>query len=238
MQEHRVFNLVEGETIAVNKPYRWTSFDVVNKIRLTAKKEMGIPRVRIGHAGTLDPLATGLLILCTGRHTKLIESFQELEKEYSGIIRLGATTPSFDLETPVDRHYPYDHIRLVDVEEAARQLSRRIMQIPPVYSAIKIDGRRAFEYARKDEALKMKARSVLIHSFQINSFEPPDIGFSIVCSKGTYIRSIARDIGVLLNSGAHLTSLHRDRIGNYTSRDAFELDKLLNILSEHGKLSC
>lgn len=232
MHEYRVFNLAEGETIAVNKPYQWTSFDVVNKIRLTAKKEMGIPRVRIGHAGTLDPLATGLLILCTGKHTKLIESFQDLEKEYSGTIRLGSTTPSFDLETPVDRHYPYDHIRLDDVEGAARKLCGSIMQIPPVYSAIKIEGRRAFEYARNDEALKMKARSVLIHSFQIRSFEPPDIGFSIICSKGTYIRSVARDIGLLLDSGAHLASLHRDRIGNYTSKDAFELDHLLEILSK------
>lgn len=235
MQHYTASDLINGSTITVNKPYKWTSFDVVNKIRYTVKTNMGIPRLRIGHAGTLDPLATGLLILCTGKHTKQIESFQDLEKEYSGIIRLGATTPSFDLETEIDKKYPFEHITLRDIEMATHKLSGEIMQVPPVFSAIKIQGRRAFDYARKEEPLQIKARKINIFSFLITSYEPPDIGFKIVCSKGTYIRSIARDMGVLLNSGAHLISLHRNRIGNYQSEQAYELNELLDQIILTGK---
>lgn len=227
-------DLVNGATIPVNKPYRWTSFDVVNKIRYAVKKNLGIPRLRLGHAGTLDPLATGLLILCSGKHTKLIEKMQDLEKEYSGIFRLGATTPSFDLETEIDQIFPFEHINLEMIEAATARLSGAIMQVPPVFSAIKVGGRRAFDYARNDEQLKLMPRTVHVHSFQIESYDPPDIRFRIVCSKGTYIRSIARDLGILLGSGAYLSSLHRDRIGSYRSDEAFDLDDLLKFIAESG----
>jgi tRNA pseudouridine55 synthase len=234
MCQKRTFYFLVGETIPVNKPYRWTSFDVVNKVRYDVKNHLRIPKLKIGHAGTLDPLATGLLILCTGKHTKQIESLQDLEKEYSGTIRLGATTPSFDLETEIDRQFTYEHIGLEDIEQAAKELTGEILQTPPVFSAIKVDGRRAFDYARKEEELLLKSRKVMVHSFSITSWNPPDCGFRIVCSKGTYIRSIARDIGLLLNSGAHLTSLHRDRIGHFHSKEAFELDELLNRIKSMG----
>jgi tRNA pseudouridine55 synthase len=155
-------------------------------------------------------------------------------KEYSGIIRLGATTPSFDLETEIDNTYPFEHISLEDIEAVALKLSGEILQTPPVFSAIKVAGRRAFDYARKEEKLLLKARKVMVHSFSITSWEPPDIGFRIVCSKGTYIRSLARDIGLMLNSGAFLRSLHRNRIGHFDSEDAFELDELLNHIKSMG----
>jgi tRNA pseudouridine55 synthase len=228
IQPIKTFDFLAGETIPVNKPYRWTSFDVVNKVRYAVKQDLGIPKIRIGHAGTLDPLATGLLILCTGKHTKQIESMQDLDKEYSGLIRLGATTPSFDLETEIDNTYPIEHIKLEDVEAVSLKLSGEILQTPPVFSAIKVAGRRAFDYARKEEKLLLKARKVMVYSFSITSWEPPDIGFRIVCSKGTYIRSLARDMGLMLNSGAYLRSLHRNRIGYFDSKDAFELDELLS----------
>jgi tRNA pseudouridine55 synthase len=237
MHQFKTFDFLAGETIPVNKPYRWTSFDVVNKVRYAVKKNLGIPKLRIGHAGTLDPLATGLLILCSGKHTKLIESFQYLEKEYSGIFQLGATTPSFDLETGIDHLYPYEHISLEDIQEVAASLTGEINQVPPVFSAIKIGGRRAFDFARKKEELLMKSRKVTVSSFKISFYEPPDVGFSIVCSKGTYIRSLARDFGIMLNSGAYLKSLHRDRIGHFESENAYDIDVLLNHIIEFGELS-
>ncbi|MBE0661517.1 MAG: tRNA pseudouridine(55) synthase TruB [Bacteroidales bacterium] len=236
MHKLKSFDFLAGETIPVNKPYRWTSFDVVNKVRYAVKKHMGIPKLRIGHAGTLDPLATGLLILCSGKHTKQIESMQELEKEYSGIFQLGATTPSFDLETEIDQTYPFDHISLEDIQKAVCNLTGEIDQVPPVFSAIKIGGRRAFDFARNKEELELKSRKVTVRAFTISSYEPPDVGFSIVCSKGTYIRSIARDLGIMLNSGAYLKSLHRDRIGHFESISAFEVDDLLNSIMEIGKM--
>lgn len=235
MVKKNFFDFLTGETLLVNKPFAWTSFDVVNKIRFTIKKHLGIPRLRIGHAGTLDPLATGLLILCTGKHTKMIESIQDFEKEYTGVFRLGSTTSSFDLETDIDRHYPYEHIQLSDLEKITKKLTGEILQVPPVYSAIKVGGRRAFDYARNDELLQLKARKVFIHSFRIESFTPPDVKFRIVCSKGTYIRAVARDMGILLCSGAHLLSLHRDRIGQFTSEQAFDLEKLLELIIEIGE---
>lgn len=234
MQTKYNFDFISGETLLVNKPLSWTSFDVVNKVRSAIKIHLNIPRIRIGHAGTLDPLATGLLVLCTGKYTKRIESIQDLEKEYSGVFRLGSTTPSFDLETDFDREYQYEHIKLSDVEEAAQKLTGEIFQVPPVFSAIKVGGRRAYSYARNDEQLQLKARKVNIHSFRIESFLPPNIKFRIVCSKGTYIRAIARDLGVMLNTGAHLYSLHRDRIGDFTSEKAFNLDELLDLIIEMG----
>lgn len=225
-------DLVNGATIPVNKPYRWTSFDVVNRIRYAVKKNLGIPRLRLGHAGTLDPLATGLLILCSGKHTKQIEKIQELEKEYTGIFRLGATTPSFDLETEIDQLFPFGHISLRTIEEVAAGFRGEIMQVPPVFSAIKVGGRRAFDFARKDMQPKLLPRPVYIHSFTIVSYDPPDVRFRIVCSKGTYIRSIARDLGNQLGSGAHLQALHRDRIGSYKSDEAYDLEDFIEIIAE------
>jgi len=232
MHENSGFDFIEGTTIPVNKPYQWTSFDVVGKLRIAIRKHLNIPKIKIGHAGTLDPLATGLLILCTGKHTKNIQFIQEYEKEYTGIIRLGATTPSFDLETEFNQTFPYHHIALDDVEKASNSLTGDIMQTPPVYSAIKIDGRRAFNYARNDERIEMKKRPVKVHTFEITAFNPPDIHFRIICSKGTYIRSIANDIGVLLNSGAYLQALERTRIGHYTLDRAFDLNSLVKLLQQ------
>ncbi len=232
MHENSGFDFIEGTTIPVNKPYQWTSFDVVGKLRIAIRKHLNIPKIKIGHAGTLDPLATGLLILCTGKHTKNIQFIQESEKEYTGIIRLGATTPSFDLETEFNQTFPYHHIALDDVEKASNSLTGDIMQTPPVYSAIKIDGRRAFNYARNDERIEMKKRPVKVNTFEIKAFNPPDIHFRIICSKGTYIRSIANDMGVLLNSGAYLQALERTRIGHYTLDQAFDLNSLVKLLQQ------
>lgn len=236
MHQNKIFDFPGGETIPVNKPYRWTSFDVVNKVRYEVKNHLGIPRIKIGHAGTLDPLATGLLILCSGKNTKLIESLQDFEKEYSGKICLGATTPSFDMETEIDQKFPFTHIGSEDIESAARRLTGEILQTPPVFSAIKVSGRRAFDYARNEEELLLKSRKVMVHSFSVTSWDPPEVGFSIVCSKGTYIRSIARDLGTMLKSGAYLKSLHRDRIGHFTSSEAYELDELLNLIVRMGSM--
>jgi len=237
MQTIPQFDFLSGETIAVNKPYGWTSFDVVNKIRFAVKKDLGIPKLRIGHAGTLDPLASGLLILCSGKHTKLIESIQDLDKEYNGTFRLGATTPSFDLETEIDRTYPFEHISLVAIKNAVSSLTGEIMQVPPDYSAIKIGGRRAFDMARNKESLRLEPRKVTIYAFEILSYICPYLNFRIVCSKGTYIRSIARDLGVMLGSGAHLIALERTRIGNYTLDEALGIDKLLTLIIKQGSVS-
>lgn len=234
MQPHTHFDFLAGETITVNKPYGWTSFDVVNKIRYAVKKNLGIPRLRIGHAGTLDPLASGLLILCSGKHTKLIESIQELEKEYTGTFRLGATTPSYDLETDVDHTFAFGHIGIDEIRKVASSLTGEIMQEPPVYSAIKIGGRRAFDFARKQEPLRINSRKVTVFAFDILSYNPPDINFRIVCSKGTYIRSLARDLGIMLGSGAHLIALQRTRIGNYSLGEAYNIDKILNLIVSQG----
>jgi tRNA pseudouridine55 synthase len=232
MPESSSYDFIAGATIPINKPYQWTSFDVVGKVRIAIRKHLNIPKIRIGHAGTLDPLATGLLILCTGRHTKNIQTIQDYEKEYTGIIRLGATTPSFDLETAFNQTFPYQHILLADVEKASNLLTGEIMQTPPIYSAIKIEGRRAFKYARNDEEIVMKKRPVLVHSFDITAFNPPDIHFRIVCSKGTYIRSIANDMGLLLNSGAYLHALERTRIGHFTSAEAFDLSGFVALVQQ------
>jgi len=234
MQATPQFDFLSGETIAVNKPYGWTSFDVVNKIRSDIKQNLGIKKLRIGHAGTLDPLASGLLILCSGKNTKLIESIQELEKEYTGTFRLGATTPSFDLETEIDRTYPFEHISLESVRKAVMPLTGEIMQVPPIYSAIKIGGRRAFEAARKKEVLLLQPRKVMVHAFEITLFNLPDVSFRIICSKGTYIRSLVRDLGLMLGSGSHLLALERTRIGHYSLNEAYCVDELYKLIVNMG----
>ena len=224
------FNFETGEVILVNKPYTWTSFDVVGKMRSVIRQRMSIRKIKIGHAGTLDPLATGLLILCTGKFTRRIDEFQGLEKEYTGTFRLGATTPSYDLETAIDQTYPMVNLTSCDtpdalskIQNAANHFIAAFDQVPPQFSAIKVDGKRAYESARKDINVEIKARQVTISAFEITHIELPDVNFRVVCSKGTYIRSLARDFGQLLDSGAHLTALCRTRIGSFYLRDAFEL---------------
>jgi tRNA pseudouridine55 synthase len=228
------FQFELGEVLLINKPYTWTSFDVVGKMRSVIRQRMGIRKIKIGHAGTLDPLATGLLILCTGKFTRRIDEFQGLEKEYTGTFRLGATTPSFDLETEVNSTFPLES--LVGSEEkiyqAALHFTATFDQIPPQYSAIKVDGKRAYESARKDINVEIKARQVTISAFEITRISLPEVDFRVVCSKGTYIRSLARDFGEMLGCGAHLTALCRTRIGSFYLRDAFELDDFQKLLPE------
>ena len=233
------FQFETGEILLINKPYTWTSFDVVGKMRSVIRQRMGIRTIKIGHAGTLDPLATGLLILCTGKFTRRIDEFQGLEKEYIGTFRLGATTPSFDLETPIDKTYPITLVSRCEtlsimekIHEAAKHFTTTFDQVPPQFSAIKVDGKRAYESARKDINVEIKARQVTISAFEITRIDLPDVDFRVVCSKGTYIRSLARDFGELLGCGAHLTSLCRTRIGSFHLRDAYELDDFQKLLPD------
>lgn len=209
----------ESDVIMVDKPRRCTSFDIVNKIRHTVQRSVG-HKVKVGHAGTLDPLASGLLIVCIGKMTKRISDMQSLPKEYEGTFRMGGTTASYDLEHPVDRVFPYRHITAAAAEDAARQFVGRIRQTPPSFSAVRIGGRRAYEIAREGDMADIKPKDIEIYDFRLTRFELPDIDFVINCSKGTYIRSMARDFGNALNSGACLTSLRRTRIGPYLVENA------------------
>lgn len=210
-----------GEVLLIDKPYTWTSFDVVNKIRYAFKPH----KIKVGHAGTLDPLATGLLVICVGKKTKEIDLYQAQIKEYTGKIRVGSTTPSFDLETQPDAEYPTGHITPEMIEAARRSFLGTIHQVPPVYSAIKVDGKRAYESARQGKDLELKSREVQIEAFDFDLSAFPEIGFRVVCSKGTYIRSLARDLGTALNSGAHLTALRRERIGDFHVSEALTVDQ-------------
>ena len=238
-----LFQFEQGEVLLVNKPYTWTSFDVVGKLRIVIRQRTGLRKIKIGHAGTLDPLATGLLILCTGKFTRRIDEFQGLEKEYTGTFRLGATTPSFDLETEIDHTFtlsgsptPSGSITPSGweeaIHEAARHFTGTIEQVPPQFSAIKVDGKRAYESARKDVSVEIKARQVTIPEFEITRIAMPDVDFRVTCTKGTYIRSLARDFGLFLGCGAHLTALCRTRIGPYHLRDAYELADLQNLIPD------
>ena len=215
---------MEGEILLIDKPYRWTSFDVVKKIKYLIRKNLGIKKIKVGHAGTLDPLATGLLIVCTGKLTKKIQEIQIQEKEYTGIITLGATTPSFDLETPIDKTFALDNISEEQIREAAKKLTGTFQQVPPVFSAKKIEGKRAYEHARKGNSVEMKSAEITIKVFEITKLQMPHFHFRITCSKGTYLRSVARDFGVLLGIGAHLSKLCRTRIGNYRLEDAMGVE--------------
>lgn len=215
-----------GEVFLVNKPYEWTSFDVVKKIRNALKIK------KVGHAGTLDPLATGLLIVCAGKKTKSIETFMGQEKEYTGTFVLGKTTESYDLEREVLEVNDPSHLTLEEVKKAAAELTGNIMQVPPSHSAIKIDGKRVYKAARKGEEVKLEARPVTVSVFEITGFENPEVHFRIVCSKGTYIRSLARDLGDSLNVGAYMSSLCRTRIGDFKLEDARELEELIKEIKE------
>ena len=216
LEEYSLEELKSGAVFLVDKPLDWTSFQVVNKLRGTIRKLHKIKKIKVGHAGTLDPLATGLLIICVGNKTKEIELFQGQEKEYTGTFVIGATTPSFDLETEIEQRFPVDTINESDLLNAVKILTGDIVQYPPVFSAVKIDGKRAYESARKGEEVKLRPRKVNISKFEIDISEFPKVHFTIVCSKGTYIRSIASDFGKSLKNGAYLSSLRRQRIGEYS----------------------
>jgi len=212
-----------GEVLLVNKPLTWTSFDVVNKLRYALKKKLG-NKIKVGHAGTLDPLATGLLILCTGKMTKKIDEFTGMDKEYTGSFYIGGTTATYDSELEMNATFPIEHIDEQMLHTVAESFVGNIEQMPPIYSAIKIDGSAAYLSARKGEEVTMKARNVTIKEFELTKIEMPRVYFRVVCSKGTYIRSLAYDYGKALNSGAYLASLCRTKIGNFDVKDAMDVD--------------
>ncbi|WP_109302301.1 tRNA pseudouridine(55) synthase TruB [Aquimarina sp. AU474] len=220
-----------GQIILIDKPLQWTSFQVVNKLRWLIRKNFKIKKIKVGHAGTLDPLASGLLIICTGKFTKRIQEFQGQAKEYTGTITLGATTPSYDLETEINQTFPVDHISESLIKESTSHFIGEIEQYPPVFSALKKDGKRLYEYAREGEDVKIDARKITIDEFEITRIAIPEIDFRVVCSKGTYIRSLAHDFGKKLKSGAHLTALKRTRIGTFSVEDATTIQSFENQLS-------
>lgn len=213
-------DFLAGNILLIDKPLEWTSFQVVNKLRWLIRKQFNIKKIKVGHAGTLDPLATGLLIICTGKATKQINELQGQIKEYTGTIQLGATTPSYDLETEINATFPTDHITPALIHEATAQFIGEIDQLPPVFSALKKDGKRLYEYARKGEEVEIKTRKITIESFEITNINENAIDFKVVCSKGTYIRSLAHDFGRALQSGGHLTALRRTKIGDFDVQDA------------------
>ena len=220
-------NFESGEILYIDKPLHWTSFDVVNKVRGTLCRSLGVKKLKVGHAGTLDPLATGVMIVCTGKATKRIDELQSGVKEYIATLELGATTPSFDLEHEIDARYPTAHITRQLVDEVLTKFRGEIWQVPPVYSAVKIDGKRAYDYARKAQEVALKPKLLVIDALEALHFELPVLQIRVVCSKGTYIRALARDIGVALGSGAYLTALRRTRVGTATVADCWDIDKLI-----------
>ena len=225
-------DLKAGKVLLIDKPYGWTSFQVVNKIKHILRHDYDLKKIKIGHAGTLDPLATGLLIVCIGKETRMIEKYQMSEKEYTGTFVLGATTPCFDMEKPVDATYPTEHITSQLIEDTTKQFLGQIEQVPPMFSAVKINGKRAFDYARKQEDVEIKAKNIVIKTFEITRIEMPEVDFRIECSKGTYIRSIARDFGQALDSGAYLSRLCRERIGDFRRIDALQIDDVREYLQQ------
>lgn len=225
------YDFLSGEILLFDKELEWTSFDVVNKVRYHLCQKMGIKKMKVGHAGTLDPLATGLVILCTGKSTKKIEELQLGEKEYVATLKIGATTPSFDLETEEDSNNDYSHVTNDIVETTIQKFIGEIDQVPPIFSAVKVKGRRAFDYARNGEDVKLRAKRIRIRKIEIVEFNLPEIKLKITCGKGTYIRALARDIGEELNCGAYLTALQRTKIGNYDIKDAFSVDFFLENLN-------
>jgi len=215
----------EGQVLLFNKPVYWTSFDLVNKVRIMIRCALGIKKIKVGHAGTLDPLASGLMIICTGRATKKIDEFRDLDKEYIATFHIGKTTPSFDLETETDNKYPTEHITEDMVKDVLNGFLGEQKQLPPMYSAKQIDGKRAYEFARKGIQKDLIPVTVFFRTIELISFDIPEIKIRLVCSKGTYIRSFARDFGIALKSGSYLSSLQRTAIGTYYVRNAYSLDK-------------
>jgi tRNA pseudouridine55 synthase len=214
----------EGQVLLFNKPLYWTSFDLVNKVRIIIRSTLGIKKIKVGHAGTLDPLASGLMIICTGRETKKIDVFRDLDKEYVATIHLGATTPSFDLETETDKHYPTGHITEETVRKVLSGFLGKQMQVPPIFSAKLIGGKRAYEFARRGIEKTLEPVVISFREIELISFALPEIKVRIVCSKGTYIRSFARDIGMALNSGGYLSALERTAIGTFHVSKAYEIE--------------
>lgn len=231
MDLNRKYDFPAGEVLLIDKPTDWTSFDVVNKIRHLMRQHLGIKKIKVGHAGTLDPLATGLLLVCVGKATKKINEFTGLDKEYTGTLFLGATTPSYDRETDVDQEFETAHISEEMILEASKQFLGKIKQIPPVYSAIKVDGTRAYKMARGNEKVDMPEREVYIHEFEISEAGIPESTFKVSCSKGTYIRSLAHDFGKSLECGAYIQSLRRTRIGNHKVEDSISIPQLEKFLA-------
>ncbi len=219
-----------GQILLFDKPLEWTSFQLVNKVRWLIRSHCGIKKIKVGHAGTLDPLATGLLIICTGKFTKRIQELQGQEKEYTGTFTLGATTPSYDLETEVDNTFPIDHLNEEVLNNTIPQFLGEIEQYPPVFSALKKDGKRLYEYARKGEEVKIDSRKVSISSFTLTRIDLPEVDFQVSCSKGTYIRSLAHDFGKAVESGGHLSALRRTKIGDFNVNDSYNLDRFIATL--------
>ena len=223
-----------GQVLLIDKPLTWTSFQVVNKLRWEIRQRFNIKKIKVGHAGTLDPLATGLLIICTGKQTKQIDTYQGQVKEYTGTFTLGGTTPSYDLETEIDNTFPTAHITEELLHETTKQFMGEIQQKPPIFSAIKKDGKRLYELARKGETTEIKERTVTVSSFEITKIKLPEVEFRIICSKGTYIRSIAFDYGKALNSGGYLSALRRTKIGNFSVDDALSVEEFITNLKTNS----
>lgn len=226
-----MFNPLEGEILYIDKPLHWSSFDAVKRVRGIMARRLKIKKMKVGHAGTLDPLATGVMIVCTGRATKRIDELQAHTKEYVATIALGATTPSYDLETEIDATYPTEHISREMVEETLKKFTGRIEQVPPAFSACKIDGKRAYKMARKGKEVELKAKILVIDEIELLEYSQQRIVVRVVCSKGTYIRALARDIGAALNSGGHLTALRRTRVGNVKVEDCLTVDQAVEMLN-------
>jgi tRNA pseudouridine55 synthase len=225
------YNYEEGALFLIDKPLHWTSFDVVNKLRFALRKASGNKKIKVGHAGTLDPLASGLLLVCCGKYTKSIDNLQAMTKEYTGTIKLGATTPSYDAETEENAHFPFEQLTEADIRAAVQQFLGDIQQFPPAFSAIKVEGKPLYLAARKGEEVELKARSLTIYEFEISRIELPYVDFRVSCSKGTYIRSLAHDFGKALNSGAYLSALRRTKIGEYNVKDAWDLGELVEFVN-------
>lgn len=226
-----MFNPLEGEILYIDKPLHWSSFDAVKRVRGIMARRLKIKKMKVGHAGTLDPLATGVMIVCTGKATKRIDELQAHTKEYVATIALGATTPSFDLETEIDATYPTEHITREMVEEVLKKFTGRIEQVPPAFSACKIDGKRAYKMARKGKEVELKAKILVIDEIELLEYSQQNIVVRVVCSKGTYIRALARDIGAALNSGGHLTALRRTRVGDVKVEDCLSVEQAVEMLN-------
>ncbi|ULC60021.1 tRNA pseudouridine(55) synthase TruB [Flaviramulus sp. BrNp1-15] len=222
---------LSGQVLLIDKPLNWTSFQVVNKLRWEIRQAFKIKKIKVGHAGTLDPLATGLLVICTGKMTKQIDTFQGQVKEYTGTITLGSTTPSFDLETEINETFSTKHITDSLIKETTKQFIGDIEQFPPVFSALKKDGKRLYEFARAGEDVEIKARNINISEFEITNIEDLNVDFRVVCSKGTYIRSLANDFGKALQSGAHLSALRRTKIGDFNVDNATSIEDFIKGLN-------
>jgi len=227
-----IFNFIDGEVLLFNKPFLWTSFDLVGRVRYLLKKQLHVKDIKVGHAGTLDPMATGLVIICTGKATKKINEFQDREKEYIATIKIGATTRSFDLETPVDHEFDCSHITHEMIEEKLKGFMGLQDQVPPVFSAKMVDGKRAYKYARKGEDIELKPKRINISEISILNFDLPILKIRVKCSKGTYIRALARDIGLALGSGAYLIALQRTAIGEFKIDEAFNIENFKNIIEK------